>query len=259
LHGNGSVEIIFDPSAVSGEASYDRVAGNCAVSCHDRGGARPRLAWNDMRPAGCGDCHGSPPTGHYPGACNRCHAEANVDGTALSPGSLHLNGKVDLGDGSGKCGACHGHGDSPWPNTAAHAAHQNPTLTVPIACETCHVVPSTIIDPVHLGGSAQVAFSGLAAARGTFPTWDGARCASVACHGANLHDPAAAPQWTDASGAQSKCGACHGIPPTQHTPSTSCDRGDCHGSEISYDPSGLPVISTSGRSLHVDGIIESAR
>lgn len=49
---------------------------------------------------------------------------------------------------------------------------------------------------------------------------------------------------------------CHGIPPSQHTTSTSCERSDCHGAEISLDARGVPSITASGRALHIDGIIE---
>ena len=259
FHGDGTVEIIFDTTVVAGEASYDRSTNSCAVYCHDQGGQRARPTWTETTPMACNDCHSSPPAGHYPGPCTNCHKEPNAGGTALSGGPLHLNGRVDLGDGSGKCGACHGSGDSPWPTTAAHPAHQSPTLTEPVACTSCHVVPSTITDPVHLDGTVHVTFAGLATARGAQPTWDGASCSEVACHGANLTDPAAVPRWTDASGTQSRCGACHGVPPSQHTPSTDCNRGDCHGSEVSLDVNGVPSITTSGRALHIDGIIESNR
>jgi predicted CxxxxCH...CXXCH cytochrome family protein len=255
-HGDGTVEIIFDTSVVVGEASYDRATQTCAVYCHDQGGARTRPQWSDTKPMACGDCHGSPPANHYPGACSNCHAEANASGTALTGGPLHLNGKVDLGDGSGLCGACHGSGSSPWPSTAAHLAHQSPTITVPLDCTNCHVVPSTILDPVHLDGTVHVTFSGLATARSSFPAWDGTSCTNVACHGANLADPGAVPAWNDTSDAQSRCGACHGIPPTEHTPSTDCNRGDCHGSEVSVDANGVPSTTQSGLTLHVDGIIE---
>jgi predicted CxxxxCH...CXXCH cytochrome family protein len=261
VHGNGSVDVVFDPQAIPGpEASYDPATQTCAVSCHDQGGARARPAWSDTTPLACGDCHGSPPASHYPGACNRCHFEANATGTALTSTAMHMNGKVDLGDGSGKCGACHGSGDSPWPTTSAHPAHQSPTLTQPIACETCHVVPTQVIDPVHLDGTVHVTLSGaLATARGSKPAWDGKTCTNVACHGANLVDPAPPPAWTDTSGAAKKCGTCHPIPPSQHTPSLSCDRGDCHGSEIQLDNNGVPQIAPSGKSLHIDGIVESNR
>jgi predicted CxxxxCH...CXXCH cytochrome family protein len=260
LHGDGIVEVTFDPTAVPGEASYDPSSSSCAVYCHAQGGTKPRVAWTDpTTPATCQDCHRSPPPGHFAGPCTGCHAEANATGTMLTAGSLHLNGKVDLGDGSGKCGACHGTGDSPWPTTAAHPAHQNPTLTGPLACSSCHVVPATILDPVHLDGTVHVVFSGLATARGASPAWDGSTCASVACHGANLSDPAPAPAWNDPSGAQARCGACHGIPPSQHTTSASCSRSDCHGSEVTLEATGAPLISSSGKLLHVDGIVESAR
>ena len=185
--------------------------------------------------------------------------EANATGTSLSGGPLHMNGKVDLGDGSGQCGACHGRGDSPWPTTAAHPAHESPTLTAPLACSSCHVVPAAVLDPVHLDGTVHVVFSGLAAARGAAPVWSGGRCTNVACHGANLADPVVSPAWDDTSGAPARCGACHGVPPSEHTPSASCDRSDCHGSEVTLDATGAPHISVGGAVMHVDGVIESAR
>lgn len=260
LHGDGVVQVAFDPTLVPGEASYDATRGACAVYCHDQGGAKTKVTWTDApTPIGCGDCHASPPAGHFAGPCTGCHAEANATGTALSGGPLHLNGTIDLGDGSGQCGACHGSGDSPWPVTAAHPAHQNPTLAAPIACSNCHVEPTTILDPVHLDGTVHVNFAELATARGAQPVWNGSLCTNVACHGANLADPAAVPAWNDPTGAEAVCGACHGIPPSQHTTSTSCDRSDCHGSEVTLQANGTPLISAGGAALHVDGIIESAR
>jgi predicted CxxxxCH...CXXCH cytochrome family protein len=260
LHGDGIVEVTFDPIAVPREASYDPTTGACAVSCHAQGGTKPDVTWTEAAsPVTCQDCHLSPPAGHYSGPCNGCHAEANAAGTALNGGPLHLNGMVDLGNGSGLCGACHGTGASPWPTTAAHPAHQNPTLTVPLACSNCHVVPATILDPVHLDGTVHVTFSGLAVSRGAEPTWNGTQCTNVACHGANLADPPAVPAWSDTSGAQAQCGACHGIPPSEHTTATTCSRSDCHGSEVTLDENGAPLISASGKALHIDGIIESAR
>jgi predicted CxxxxCH...CXXCH cytochrome family protein len=105
-----------------------------------------------------------------------------------------------------------------------------------------------------------VQFAGLAIARGATPTWNGSACNGVACHGANLADtPAVVPVWTDGSGAAAVCGACHGIPPSQHTPSTDCSRSDCHGSEIAETALGVPSIAPAGLALHIDGIIEFNR
>ena len=243
------------PSSRPG-ASYDATSGACAVSCHNRGGARSRPKWDETTPMGCNDCHRSPPAGHFPGPCTNCHQEPNAAGTALRLGPLHVNGRVDLGDGSGKCGACHGRGDDPWPSAGAHPAHESPSIAAAIACATCHPVPATVIDAVHLDGVIHVSFSGLALARGSLPQWDGTSCSQVACHGANLPDPPAMPAWNDTLGRAAACGTCHGIPPTQHTASTSCDRATCHGSEIMQDPSGSPLITASGKAVHVDGVIE---
>jgi predicted CxxxxCH...CXXCH cytochrome family protein len=255
-HGNGSVEIVFD-ERIGPERSFDRATGTCAVSCHDRGGARAKPRWSDPGAMKCGDCHGSPPASHAPGACTKCHVQANADGSALSPGMLHLNGKVDLGDASGRCGACHGSGDDPWPRTAAHPAHQSPTLASPVACSTCHAVPTTLHDPGHMNGSVEVTLSGLATARNAKATWDGRSCNEVACHGALLSDaPAVTPVWADASGAARACGACHGIPPSQHTASTGCDRSTCHGTEIDRTLTNV-AISAEGKALHVNGVIDA--
>jgi predicted CxxxxCH...CXXCH cytochrome family protein len=255
LHGDGHVEVIFDTTRIGPEASYDSATGGCAVTCHDLGGEAPRPLWSETVAVTCNSCHLSPPAGHYTGSCNNCHADANASGTALS-GSLHMNGAVVLGDGSGLCGACHGTGASPWPTTAAHPAHQNPMISLPINCASCHPVPSSITDPTHLDGIVEVVFTGLAVARGASPVWNGASCTSVACHGANLADPAGVPAWTDTSGDAAKCGVCHGVPPAQHTASTSCNLSVCHGSEVAISVLGVPSITASGDALHIDGIIE---
>jgi predicted CxxxxCH...CXXCH cytochrome family protein len=260
LHGNGAVEVTFDPAVVPLEASFDPRNGACAVTCHDRKGLRPRLAWSDPGPVGCNDCHSSPPAPHFAGPCTSCHREANASGTALTTASLHINGRVDVGDGSGKCGACHGQGDSPWPTTGAHAAHQNPKIAAPIACDACHVVPAAIAAAGHLDGKVTVTFSGAARARASRPTWNGTSCSSVACHGAKLGSgpaPTSDPVWNDTSGSASACGACHGIPPPeQHTPATSCDRSTCHGAVVTRATNGMPQIDPSRRSFHVDGVLD---
>jgi predicted CxxxxCH...CXXCH cytochrome family protein len=260
-HGNGVVEVVFDDTTrVAPGGFYDSATGACTVSCHDRGGASPHPRWSDTSVIGCNGCHASPPAAHFPGPCGNCHAEANATGTALTGGPLHMNGRVDLGNGSGQCGACHGSGSSPWPRSAAHPAHQSPTLTVPLSCTSCHPVPSRIVDPVHLDGVVHVSFSGLALARGSSPAWDGATCTGVACHGGNLpNPPAVVPAWRDTTGVAASCGACHGVPPLQHTPSTECNRSDCHGAEVGIGEKGVLSITPGGKALHVDGVVESAR
>lgn len=257
LHGNGAVEIAFDSARVSPEASFDPTTKACAVACHDRGGNDPRPKWSETTSPTCNSCHSSPPANHFPGACSSCHAEANATGTALSGGPLHMNGRVDLGNGNGTCGACHGTGANPWPTTAAHPHHQTPSLSEPVACASCHKVPAAVIASGHLDGVVEIAFSGLATARGAQPIWNGSSCTAVACHGAKLADPSLIPAWIDPSPAAAACGACHGIPPSNHTTSTSCDRSTCHGTEIARDSFGVPSITAVGLGLHINGIIDS--
>jgi predicted CxxxxCH...CXXCH cytochrome family protein len=170
---------------------------------------------------------------------------------------LHLDGRVELGNGSGLCGACHGSGASPWPSTFAHPGHQKPTITTSVACSDCHIVPATVLSPGHLDGVVQVAFSGRATARGAVPVWNGTSCTNTACHGANLAvAPAVTPVWTDPSGAAAACGACHGIPPTAlHSTSTDCSESFCHGSEVAITASGRPLISDAGLRSHINGVI----
>jgi hypothetical protein len=45
------------------------------------------------------------------------------------------------------------------------------------------------------------------------------------------------------------------LPPTQHTASTSCDRAECHGSEVVRFGASLS-ISESGKLLHINGVID---
>jgi predicted CxxxxCH...CXXCH cytochrome family protein len=242
--------------------SYDKQTQTCTVGCHNRGGARPTPKWTDVGPLACGDCHSAPPAKHYAGACSTCHREANADGTRVA-GPMHLDGKVDLGDGSGKCGACHGQGDDPFPTTRAHPAHANPKITTPVACGTCHVVtamaPQQIKTPNHMNGKVEVVLGGRALDRGAQPTWDGASCSDVACHGAKLPQQpfVVAPQWADPTHIPAACGACHQIPPTTgHTTSIGCDSVDCHGSIVSLDAKNVPSITSFGKTLHINGQID---
>lgn len=254
-HGNGVAEVRFDSTRVAPGASYDPVSGVCAVACHDRGGARARPAWVERDPMGCGDCHGSPPSKHYPGGCSTCHQEASDDGAALLPGPFHRNDKVDLGDGSGGCGACH----AEQPTSGAHRPHREPSLTTPVDCSGCHPTHMEVLSPGHLDGAIQLSFGERARFFGASPAWDGASCAGVACHGAGLASPSpVTPVWKDTSGAASQCGACHGVPPTQHTSSTNCGRADCHGGVVERK-GGVPSIPPAGRLLHINGKLDVNR
>jgi predicted CxxxxCH...CXXCH cytochrome family protein len=251
-HGDGDVEVWLPQNLPGKQAYFDPTTKGCTTRCHlGPDGKRPTPTWGDATKMNCNDCHGAPPANHAKGACTSCHREANADGTALDRPVLHMNGVVDLGDGSKKCGACHGSGDDPWPSTGAHAAHEKPANAAPVACSTCHDVPADLSS--HPKGEAVVVkLSALAASGGRAPTYDATTktCANVYCHAiAGASTPA--PTWTGGASAGS-CGACHSIPPlAPHVASFGCGFGTCHGGSVA----GL-VFTSEGRVRHVDGHID---
>jgi len=255
-HGDGHVEVWFGTIAGAG-ASFDPASKKCTGTCHDKGGARPGPTWaSGGAPLGCNDCHASPPAAHYPGACNACHREANAAGTALASPALHANGKVDLGDGSGLCGACHGTGDSPWPTTGAHAAHAAPKSGKPVACDTCHDVPGPGEPHPTRATGVTVRLAGLATKGGSRAVWDAATksCAATYCHDQS-GGTARAPKWRDGAAA-SGCASCHASPPpAPHSAATSCSGATCHDGSTTGSAPGL-AMTPAGRAAHVDGVID---
>ena len=254
-HTDGYVEVWFDQGVAGREAKFDSSARRCTGTCHDRGGTNPTPTWTSGNPPlDCNSCHASPPKDHFTGPCSSCHEEANATGTALASPRLHVNGKVDIGDGTGGCGACHGTGNSPWPTTGAHPAHQAPAGAAPVACETCHTVPGPNDAHPLRAAPAVVRLAGLATRNAHPATYDPATktCAATYCH----DGPGAAvkaPRWTDGAPARA-CGACHSTPPPPpHAQFTSCGLSSCH--EGITDTSGL-TVTAAGRTVHVNGMVD---
>lgn len=255
-HGDGEVQVALDALVAGAEARWDPVTRTCARTCHDRGGASEAApGWEQDLELSCASCHPSPPEPHYAGACGDCHAEASPDGTALVPGPLHVNGRVDLGDGGAGCGACHGRGEDPWPRSGAHLDHRAPDISEPIACAECHSIPTSVGAVGHLDQTpgAEVVFGPLASARGTMPAAIEGRCAEVACHGAGLGGGTAiAPTW-EGGAAFGSCGACHGLPPpAPHPVSVTCGATLCHGGLVTPGRG----LTAAGRAVHVDGDVD---
>lgn len=251
-HGDGTVEVWFDYARAGAAAKYDAATGACSVQCHAGPDAkRPQPAWTDTNKVVCGDCHGVPPSKHYLGPCNLCHHETDATGSKLVATSMHMNGKIDLGDGSGKCGACHGTGDDPWPTTNAHPRHKSPASSKPLDCTTCHEVPKPG-DKHPLGlGAAQVHLAGLSTANGRAPSYDATTksCGSTYCHDQN-GGSARTPVWTTKGAGD--CGGCHSIPPgAPHTTNTSCGTTGCHLGAVSGG-----AITPEWAPKHVNGNIE---
>ena len=129
-----------------------------------------------------------------------------------------------------------------------------PALSLPIACNTCHVVPST---NGHANGAIGVTYAGLAVAQGAAPLgYDTAAhtCSNTYCHGnfPGGNRSAAALSW--ATSGKLSCTACHAAPPplnstTHHPANTAC--ATCHGTGYT----GTTVVA----STHVDGATTLSR
>ena len=257
-------KVVFGARAGLTIAAADRAgpptyaAGVCTnIYCHGAalhraGGTATAPRWDDPAPAGaCDRCHGAPPPSHAQARCASCHPST----------APHIDGVVQIGRTAG-CDGCHGDASSPAPPTdltgntlttaigvGAHRAHLAvPTgLRGPIACATCHRVPTTIGEVGHIDSPPPAE---VVAAVG----WDRAsETCATACHGA------ARPVWT--TSAPPVCGSCHGVPPSTpaHAPDlplSSCTT--CHPNTV--DASGR-ILLTSGpggvTSAHMNGVVDA--
>jgi len=218
-----------DPRALSGPC------GDCTVTLHPPGildPTSPNFHGNLLRQtnwdfARCTSCHGADFSGGSSGvSCLSCHAA-----------------------GPTACVTCHGAG----PTSNAHVAHRDASVD----CGECHIKPTSWDQDGHIlhGGVAittppAIVFGPRAgitldpADRAGPPTWDGATCSNVYCHGAVLHDgggTATAPRWNDPT-PPGGCTRCHGDPP----PTPSHARTDC----TTCHPANAP---------HIDGVIDVGR
>lgn len=262
-HGNGRVDIHFDPALAGKDASYDASTGQCSVRCHNRGGAHPTPDFRLSGPLGCGDCHGAPPRDHYAGRCDRCHRSVNADGTQLLNPRTHLDGQVGPGDGPDACGSCHGQGTDPMPDTPSHRLHRDTHLTTSIDCAQCHHVPEHVDSDGHLDRDsvdpADISWGERARARDQTPSYADHGCRDVACHGAGLPEPVNHSFVWDAADGELACNTCHGIPPTrQHTSDTTCASLTCHGAAVSNASTG-PQITERGRQTHINGELDTTQ
>ena len=244
------------------------------VYCHggafgDTNATNNAPVWSEKGQARCGSCHGLPPSNHAQDKCELCHPQVAMAPDTLVNTSLHLDGKVSLGDDSGTCTACHKQLDG------AHDAHTTAAhrLRGPLVCADCHIVPETLNSPGHIDhpGPAQVfpsGWSGIAAAGGAMPSYDAnsRTCSAVYCHGNGTLavDTASSilrsPSWFATTIVNAECGSCHGIPPidASHTPQMTLGTCfTCHPSTI--DNTGSLIVTGSGASetsTHINGVVD---
>jgi predicted CxxxxCH...CXXCH cytochrome family protein len=204
--------------------------------------------------------------------------------------ALHINGKVEVSDGTGSCTTCHGSGDNPAPprdlagNTdtsfvtvGAHQAHLTASrISGPVACSACHVVPTSVASPGHVDHDppATLKFSGAAVAYGATPSWDrtAMTCSATWCHGdggskfpAGTTGTTSQPVWTKGA-SQVYCGSCHAVPMGQDPlhPDPNHPKGQqlgdcykCHSATV--DPGGNIIVSGppgARVSTHINGVVD---
>lgn len=252
-------EIDFGAAARRGDASPSYDDGRCSgVYCHgatlrDGGAAVTAPTWRGgPGQAACGSCHGAPPASHADDRCEGCHPAA---------AARHLDGVTTVGRTAG-CDGCHGDATSPAPprdlsgatattalGVGAHRAHlEGPRrLRGPIACATCHRVPTALGDAGHLDSAAPAEVE-----LGVGWNRDLQSCATAWCHGP------ARPRWT--SSGEVTCGSCHGVPPADaaHAPDlplTAC--AGCHPRSV--DAFGNILLQSGPTGLtseHLDGDVD---
>ncbi len=257
-HGDGTVDVRFDTAVAGPGGTYDPATHTCSVRCHAATATSPTPRWREPSTgATCQGCHGAPPAGHWTQPCTTCHFEANGAGTGLLRATMHLNGRVDLGDGSNTCASCHGRNGDPWPTDATHQAHRNSRVTSPVACAECHDIPATVTAAGHLDdrGPGDVRFGVRALARSARPTYDGATCSQVACHGEGLIARSSTRMSWRPTAITGGCQTCHGAPPPlPHTNNPTCEATLCHGLDVERVGTSLGIIEAR-RSMHIDGFV----
>jgi predicted CxxxxCH...CXXCH cytochrome family protein len=167
------------------------------------------------------------------GECTACHGDERRDADEL----LRAAPPFDL-DGNTRASA---------PGVGAHAKHLTRVGHAEVACDECHVVPTSVFSKGHIDSDfpAEVVFGSLAKSGAESPEYrpKTGRCANTYCHGKET------PAWTETPSSASACNRCHGFPPAlPHPPRSDCSL--CHGE----------VVDSTSRfvdaRLHVDGKVE---
>jgi predicted CxxxxCH...CXXCH cytochrome family protein len=205
-------------------------------------------------------------------SCAKCH------GDDLQGGQVDVS-CVDCHLTSGACIACHGgldnntgappHGlrretDDTTLAVGAHTAHLSGTpRSAAVACQSCHLVPTSLLEPYHLDvGSgpldsiAEVTWQGYADGGGAVWNRVAESCSGTYCHG-NFGGgyPANAPVWT--AGEPVVCGSCHdagsnpadlGLVHQIHIAPGGLVCADCHAGVVD---STLAIVAPT---LHVNGV-----
>jgi predicted CxxxxCH...CXXCH cytochrome family protein len=214
----------------------------------------------------CGDLREATPQSQRATSCSECHGDRTVAALPGDPASAPPNDVEGRSESD--------------PSATAIGAHQDHlvagVLGAAVACDECHVVPTSLISPGHLDNQVKVSFGALAAKNGLAPSYDPLTqtCSNVYCHGnfnLSKKPPSLppAPTWRGGEAAVA-CGSCHDLPPPVPThvdlqgisgcngnprfPALACHPAPGAGKPgYSFDPT--TGIGTVDPKLHIDGRI----
>jgi len=200
----------------------------------------------EVTPQKCVTCHGGDLAGGISGvSCEQCHPGWSKNCTFCHGGANNDTGAPPA-DAAGNT-------DRSFKGVGAHTAHVQ--VTSPegsdkaYGCKECHPTYKDALAEGHIDGEVAIKFGSLANKEEANPQWNGTSCSSVYCHGAKYEDAAVpSPVWTSTDGDASKCGACHGMPPSEDHPQIQ-DCSMCHGCVATADHK----IRVEGAKFHVDG------
>ncbi len=209
-------------------------------------------------PAGCTHCHGEDFQGGDVGvSCVDCHLTSGA--------CITCHGGLDNNSGAPPYGL-RSETDDTTLAVGAHTAHLTGTArSASVSCESCHLVPTALLEPHHLdvdSGSpdsvAEITWQGYADGGGAIWNRQTRSCSGTYCHG-NIEGgyDTNAPLWT--ADGQAECGSCHddGTNPSDlgyvhqiHITPDGLVCADCHSGVIDS----LMTIVTP--SLHVNGVTD---
>jgi predicted CxxxxCH...CXXCH cytochrome family protein len=253
--------------------------------------------WTGVNQARCGSCHdtgGQPASLGWKHEfhvitvglkCRDCHAGVVDSALHIINPALHVNGVIDTlrfdttvcaqcHSGNQSCISCHGgtdnktgappkglRGETSTTTLAvgAHTTHVDGKTQVDgFSCTACHVTPTSIGAPGHLGPDsiAEVTWGDISNLNGN-ASWNRSQhtCASTYCHGKFVGGNATnVPNWTGTN--QGACGTCHdiGANPVNlawrhdlHVGSFGLKCADCHANVVDT------LLTITDRVLHVNG------
>ena len=204
----------------------------------------------------CAGCHGADYRGSAAApSCETCHAiKGNTSCITCHGGTANRSGAPPAD--------VEGNTETSLKGVGAHSAHATGTrLTLNIQCSQCHVIPDSVDAAGHMdtGLPAEIAYSGIASARGAQPQWNSTAltCDNLYCHGEFPAGNSDKPKWTDVGINRVVCGTCHSLPPQGKTAS-----GFEHSSEHSNCSVCHPTANTNleivRKDLHINGEVNIA-